>query len=98
MAKTKTVYQYDNRGYYIGPGIAFESPLEPGVFLVPAGCVEIAPPAVTESNAAQWNGSQWQEVPAPVPEDLGAIQPEHPANFYVTWSDLETAYTEGVNA
>ena len=33
MANTKIVYRYDNDGYYTGPEIAFESPLEPEVVL-----------------------------------------------------------------
>lgn len=97
MAKTKTVYQYDKDGYYIGPETAFESPLEPGVYPLPARCTEAEPPAVAEGSAAQWDGSRWQEVPAPVPEDPGEISPESP-NPYVTFPDLETAYLEGVQS
>ena len=41
---TKTVYQYDLAGMYVGQTDADESPLEPGVFLIPARCAEVSPP------------------------------------------------------
>lgn len=40
----KIVYQTDHFGWYVGKSIADESPLEPGVFHIPAGCFEDAPP------------------------------------------------------
>lgn len=57
---TKTVYQTNHLGLYVGPAIADESPLEPGVFLVPGGCVEIAPPQAPEHKIACWDGGRWQ--------------------------------------
>lgn len=59
---TKTVYQYDLAGMYIGTTDADESPLEPGVWLIPARCVEIEPPAVTGSQWPRWNGVAWQVI------------------------------------
>lgn len=41
---TKTVYQCDAAGWYVGPTDAHESPLEPGVWHIPAGAVEQEPP------------------------------------------------------
>ena len=38
---TKTVYQTDHLGLYVGPVIADASPLEEGVYLIPGGCIEI---------------------------------------------------------
>lgn len=40
----KIVYQLDDAGYFIGETIAQESPLEPGIFLIPRNAVELAPP------------------------------------------------------
>lgn len=57
---TKTVYQTNHLGLYVGPAIAQESPLEPGVFLIPAGCVEVAPPECPEDKIQSWNGKRWQ--------------------------------------
>lgn len=41
----KTVYQTDHFGWFTGETVADESPLEPGVFHIPAGAFEDAPPA-----------------------------------------------------
>lgn len=56
---TKVVYQTDHQGIYTGTIVADRSPLEPDVWLIPGGCVEIAPPAVPENKAALWNGRKW---------------------------------------
>lgn len=58
--KTKTVYQTNPLGLYVGPVQAEESPLEPGVFLVPGGCVETPPPPETEFKIACWINPEWQ--------------------------------------
>lgn len=62
MAKTKTVYQTSPLGLFTGITEADESPLEPGVFLIPGGCVEVPPPLIPDNKAAHWNGSDWQLV------------------------------------
>jgi hypothetical protein len=61
------VYQTDRHGAYVGEVDADESPLEPGVFLIPAGCVELPPPAVAEGKVAVWEGGVWlvKNVPPP---------------------------------
>ncbi|WP_268799075.1 DUF4376 domain-containing protein [Pseudomonas huanghezhanensis] len=59
--KSKTVYQTNHLGVYVGPIEAEESPLEPGVFLVPGGCVPTPPPLdVPDFKAACWTGKAWQ--------------------------------------
>lgn len=47
----KIVSQLNADGYLIGPSFAYESPLERGVFLIPAGAVDMPPPEVP---ADQW--------------------------------------------
>jgi hypothetical protein len=59
---TKTVYQTNHLGILVGPVTADESPLEPGVYLIPGGCVETPPPAIAEHKVAWWNGQAWQLV------------------------------------
>ncbi len=59
---TKTVYQLGADGAYAGPAIAYESPLEPGIFHLPAGCVDLAPPAQEAGKAAVWTGDAWSLV------------------------------------
>lgn len=59
----KPVYNYDpTTGEYTGENIANESPLEPGVYLIPAHSTEIAPPETSEHEAAVWNGTTWEVV------------------------------------
>jgi hypothetical protein len=58
--KTKQVYQTNHVGLYVGAVLAEESPLEPGVFLIPGGCVTISPPEAPEFKAARWTGKTWE--------------------------------------
>jgi len=63
----KIVYQLDQNGAYLGETIAHESPLEPGIYLIPGGCVETAPPETNEGQVAVWDGV-WTLVDLPEPE------------------------------
>lgn len=62
----KIVYQTDVNGMYAGEVEADESPLEPGVYLIPAGCVETAPPAPAPGYDRVWQAGAWVLVPQPV--------------------------------
>lgn len=63
---SKTVYQTDNAGLYTGPTQADESPLEPGVYLLPAGAVDQPPPNEwSEDRWPRWNGVAWELVNKP---------------------------------
>lgn len=56
----KTVYQTDRSGWLIGTSVADESPLEPGVFHIPAGAIEVAPPEEwTADKWPRWSGNAW---------------------------------------
>lgn len=60
--KTKTVYQYDVAGRYLGEAEADESPLEPGVYHLPARTTEQAPPpreTWPEGAWPRWIGAGW---------------------------------------
>ena len=59
------VYQTRNDGSYVGPVEADESPLEPGVWIIPGGCVEVAPPEIPEGMMAVWQGDQWSLFAVP---------------------------------
>lgn len=59
---TKTVYQYDLAGMYVGQTEADESPLEPGVFHIPARCVEVSPPEFSREQWPRWNGAKWELI------------------------------------
>ncbi|WP_277759575.1 hypothetical protein [Pseudomonas sp. A34-9] len=58
----KIVYQTNHLGLFVAEVVADESPLEPGVYMIPGGCVEIPPPAIADHQAAWWNGQNWQLV------------------------------------
>lgn len=55
------IYHYSNRtGEFLGEGIADESPLEPGVFLIPAFATASTPPATEVNQVAVFAGSAWE--------------------------------------
>lgn len=60
----KTVYQLDEKGFYLGETDAQESPLEPGVFLMPGGCVDKAPPKCKAGLVPKYNfdTNKWEKV------------------------------------
>lgn len=53
---TKIVCQLNAAGYYIGTTVADESPLEPGIYLLPGGCIDAPTPTVPVGYRAYWNG------------------------------------------
>jgi hypothetical protein len=59
---TKTVYQVDDQGLYVGPTDADRSPLEENVWLIPRGCVTVAPPKTVAGKVAKWDGRRWRLV------------------------------------
>ena len=62
----KTVYQCDNNGVFIGIEIARESPLESGVLMIPAGCVETSPPDVPKGYLARFSNNGWTLEVSPI--------------------------------
>ena len=60
---TKTVYNYNpDTGEYLGPETAHESPMEPGVYLMPAHSTEVEPPETGEHQAAVYSDGAWTLV------------------------------------
>jgi hypothetical protein len=59
-APIKIVSQLDASGYFLGAAVADESPLEPGVYLIPGGCEDVEPPEVPEGQRARLVGGVWQ--------------------------------------
>lgn len=66
----KIVCQLDDNGYFVSTTIADESPLEPGVFLIPARCVDAPAPKEFPGQRVKWTGSDWayEDIPQPEPE------------------------------
>ena len=73
------VYHFDQvTGAHVGMSDADESPLEPGVFLIPSFATELAPPVAPEGQFAAFDGSRWalKDIP-PTPEpDPQPVAPE----------------------
>lgn len=58
------VYAFDpNNGEFLGNQQAVESPLEPGAYLIPGGCVETPPPPALAGHARCCVNGVWQQVP-----------------------------------
>lgn len=79
------VYNYDEHTFeYVNASIADESPLEPGVYHIPAHATDIAPPEDVPGKVRVFTGNGWvyqdvapavEEIPStventPVPEEL----------------------------
>jgi hypothetical protein len=65
----KQVIQLDADGYFVGFATADESPLEPGVYLIPGGCIEAEAPTIPEGQRAKWDGAWvFEDIPKPEPE------------------------------
>ncbi len=70
----KTVSQLNAQGYFTGPVIADESPLEPGVYLIPGGAIDVPPPTVPAGKVALRQGSSWVFVLPPTePEETPPV-------------------------
>lgn len=60
----KKVCQLDEQGIYVGQTDADLSPEEAdnGVYLMPAGCVDIEPPEGKKGFVAKWTGAAWEYI------------------------------------
>lgn len=58
----KLVSQLNSAGFYVNATFADESPLEPGVYLLPAGCIDQLPPDIPNGHVARWvfETSTWE--------------------------------------
>ncbi|MQY50189.1 hypothetical protein [Rhodocyclus gracilis] len=66
----KIVSQLDAEGYFIAPVVADPSPREPGVYLIPAGAVDLPVPTVPPGKRARLVGQAFifEDIPSPPPE------------------------------
>lgn len=74
------IYNYDLNGKYLGESIADESPIEEGVFLIPAMATDKKPLNSKDGFDVIWNGSSWVYVEQP------KAKPEQP-NEYSEWDE-----------
>jgi len=89
----KVVAQLGADGYFVGPAIAYESPLEDGVFLIPGGAVDVEPPVIPEGQRARWQGGWVFEV-IPQPESEPAPEPGPPQPKRFTSLEFLDLFTE----
>ena len=63
--ETKTVYQLDRHHCYLCTTVADRDPLDENNWLIPAGCVETAPPETGKNQTAQWqqDSQTWSIIP-----------------------------------
>ena len=60
----KKVCQLDEQGIYVGQSDADLSPeeAENGIYLMPAGCVDVTPPEDKKGFVAKWTGDNWEYI------------------------------------
>lgn len=86
----KIVSQLDASGYFVGPVVADESEREPGVFHIPGGAIDVAPPQVPEGKLALWQGDEWVFVNPPE-----SVDPEPSVPQVVTMRQARLALLAG---
>ncbi len=65
---------------YLGTGVADPSPLEPGVWLIPANATSTPPPDARDGFRRVFLGGEWKEVEIPPPPPP---EPEPPVKKYI---------------
>jgi len=67
---TMRIFHIDPNGKLIAEGVADESPMEAGVYHIPAGATDIGPPTAPAGMEAVFNAGAWslQAIPQPVIE------------------------------
>ena len=83
----KQVIQLDAQGYFVGTTTADESPLEQGVYLMPADTVDGDVPTIPDNHKAKWNNGWVFEV---IPEP----EPEVEVDFKADWTYVEYRRSE----
>ena len=70
------IYHYHiETGAFLGEGVADQSPLEPGVWLIPAQATIQRPPDIEEGEHAIWTGERWEVQPIPEPASEPSLKP-----------------------
>lgn len=91
----KQLIQLDIDDYFVGVTVADESPLEPGVFLIPARAIDAEVPNVPTGKRAKWQ-NEWifEDIPQTIQES---------ETYVPTYADLRvmeyppiTDYLDGI--
>jgi hypothetical protein len=78
----KKVSQLDTNGFFAGITYADESPLEPGIYLIPALAIDVDPPTTPEGYRARWDNRWVYEPVSPPP-----TAPEEPVPVELTYAE-----------
>jgi hypothetical protein len=70
----KFVAQLDDDGYFFGTTVADESPLEAGVYHMPAGTIDVEAPIIPNGHLARWEDT-WVFEPIPDLEPEPEVEP-----------------------
>lgn len=79
------VYNYDINGKYTNESVADESPLEEGIFLIPAMATDQQPLAHKDGFDVIWTGSKWEYIEQP------KVKPDQP-NEYSIWDEASWSW------
>jgi len=94
------VYQTDKDGILVDQMEADESPLEPGVYLIPAGCVLRVPPPCPSGMRVRWTGDDWTveaiPMPAPAPMPMPDGNPPKEVEIMAARAALDALVAAGV--
>ncbi|PFH10857.1 virus tail fiber assembly protein lambda gpK [Collimonas sp. PA-H2] len=71
----KIYHYHPDTAVYLSTSSADVSPLEPGIFLVPAYATGIAPPDVSQDEQATFAEDKWAIEPIPQPEEVKPVPP-----------------------
>lgn len=71
----KIVSQLDGAGFLVGPAVADPSPLEPNVFLMPGGCVDVPPIEVQPGKRAKLVEGVFVLEDTPAPDSEPTLAP-----------------------
>ena len=93
----KTVVQLNQQGYYTGLSVADESPLEPGIYLMPAGTIDAEQPVIPENHRARWVDNSWtfESLPIIVPDETSVIEQTYAQKRVAEYPPV-TDYLDGI--
>lgn len=77
---TKTVYEYNSDGKYIGEQTLDDSDRSPisGTWQIPGNMTETKPPKVKEGHEMFWRDGKWEQVEKPKPSEPKPTQSAEP--------------------
>lgn len=93
------IYNFDaDTGVFIGSGIADPSPLEDGVYLIPAFATDIEPPSIKDNERVLFDGSAWNIEVIPPPPPVPAVPPPTNEQIIKTLTAAVQEHLDGVSA